>query len=227
MPRLNKFHFNIETTIIKSKSDLVLSSNDDIQRSFIGGPFGSVGSHVDVFAKANGNRAHAYSLSHEFYSRCHIYSLPYRLTGFPFLSNSFENGTFERVRSLGVADIRPFEHEFFRIISQSFPVLTSLHIFNDMPQRTKQPATTVIKFAQLRYLNLRLAHADYATQFLMAEHCQVTRLKEVKISLLTLLSVTNNFTNDATRLTCSQLKSLRMRESLVRPEHFHQYFSSL
>jgi hypothetical protein len=45
MPRLTKFIFSIETAIVKNKNDLVLLSNEDIQRSFIGRGFGPVGSH--------------------------------------------------------------------------------------------------------------------------------------------------------------------------------------
>ena len=97
LPRMKKCHFNIDTTTIKRNSDLVLPSNDDIQRSFIGEPFRSVGSHVDVFGKANGTGTHAYSLPHQFYSRCHVFSLPYRFPDLAYLSNSFQSGTFERV----------------------------------------------------------------------------------------------------------------------------------
>jgi hypothetical protein len=78
MSRMSKLHLSIERTRIKRQSDLVPSSNDVIQRSFIGGQFGSVGSHVDAFAKWH-----------------------------------------------------------FRIISQSFPVLRRLHIFNGMSQESK------------------------------------------------------------------------------------------
>ena len=87
LPRMKKCHFNIDTTTIKRNSDLVLPSNDDIQRSFIGEPFRSVGSHVEVFGKTNGTGTHAYSPPHQFYSRCHIFSLPYR---FPDLGVSIQ-----------------------------------------------------------------------------------------------------------------------------------------
>ena len=227
MPQMNKFHFSIETTIIKSRSDLVLSSNVDIQRSFIEGQLESVGSHVDVFAKASGRRANTYSMSHDFYSRCHIYSLPYKLTYFPFLSNSFQNGTFERVRTLSVADAQPFKSDFFRIISQSFPLLRSLHVLNNMPQESTQQAREVIAFTRLHYLDLASAHVHYATQFLIDEHCRLPCLQRLEISWVSLVAVTHDFTNAATRRTCSQLKSIHMSEPFVRPERFHHYFSSL
>ncbi|CAF4294751.1 unnamed protein product, partial [Rotaria sordida] len=36
--------------------------------------------------------------------------------------------------------------------------------------------------------------------------------------------VTNNFTNDAARLNCSQLRHITILEPYVRPENFHSYF---
>jgi hypothetical protein len=39
--------------------------------------------------------------------------------------------------------------------------------------------------------------------------------------------VTHNFTNDATRLTCAKLTSLKTDEPFVRPENFDQYFPLL
>jgi hypothetical protein len=227
MPRMNNFQFSIDTAIIKNRSDLVLSSNVDIQRSFIEGQVETAGSHVDVFGKKDGSRTHMYSMPYEFYSRCHIYSNPYNFSEFTFLSNSFQNGTFERVRSLIMTDIRPFEPEFFRIISQSFALLRCLYISNGLPQECTQQARKVITFPQLRSLDLSRAHVDYAMQFLFAEHCQLPRLKELKISWTSLMMVTQNCTNAATRFTCSQLKSLEVSEPFVRSACFHQYFSSL
>ena len=227
LPRMKKCHFDIDTTTIKRNSDLLLPSNDDIQRSFIGEPFRSVRSHVDVFGKANGTGTHAYSLPHQFYSRCHVFSLPYRFPDLAYLSNSFQSGTFERVHIVRLADVRPFEHDFFRIISQSFPSLKTLYIFNDMPQASQQTTRTPINFPRLRRLGLCLCRVDYATQFLVDEHCQLPRLHELRISWTSLMSVTNDFTNAATRLTCSRLKSLCIRKPFVRPGHFHDYFSSL
>jgi hypothetical protein len=227
MPRLNKFHFSIDTAVIKNRSDLVLSSNVDIQRSFIDGQLGSVGSHVDVFAKKNRSQSHVYSLRHDFHSRCHIYSLPYKFTEFFFLSNSFQSGTFERVRALSVTDFRPFEPEFFRIISQSFPLLTTLFIFNDLPQECTQQPEKLIAFPRFHFLHVTRAHVDYATQFLVDERCQLPRLQVIEISWSSLMSVTQDCTKAATRLTCSRLKSLCVHEPFVRPACFHQYFSSL
>ncbi|CAF3733526.1 unnamed protein product, partial [Rotaria sordida] len=47
MPRLNKFTFNIDTCIIKKNIEIPLSSNEDIQRSFIRTKYGPVVSYVE------------------------------------------------------------------------------------------------------------------------------------------------------------------------------------
>ena len=241
MPQLNKFSFGIETAIVKTKNDFVLSSNEDIQRSFIGRKVGPVGSCVDIFAVESGSQSHAYSSSHEFYSRSKIYTLPYPFRYYSFLSNSFQNGTFERVQTLSMSDMGtfervqtlsmsdmgPFEHELFQIVSRSFPLLCNLHIFNDKGQKSKQESRSLITFPHLLRLDLDCAHVDYAEQFLIDQYCHLPSLFKLQISYVSLMSVTNNFTHRATRLVCSKLKNLCTREPFVPPEHFHRYFSSL
>ena len=227
MPQLNKFQFSIETAIVKTKNDLVLSSNENIQHSFIGRKFRLVGSCVDIFSVENGSQGHAYSLSHEFYSRSKIYTLPYQFRYYSFLSNSFKNGIFEMVKTLSMSDMGPFEHELFQIVSQSFPLLRNLHIFNDEPQKSKQESRSLITFPHLLRLNLVCAHMDYAEEFLVDQYCHLPSLFKLQIGYVSLMSVTKNFTHHATRLICSKLKHLRIREPFVPPEHFHRYFSSL
>jgi hypothetical protein len=228
MPRLNKFIFNIETVIVKYKNDLVLSSNEDIQRSFIGRGFcGPVGLHYDIFSTENGSKGHAYSLPYKFYSRSQIFSLPYQFSDFLFLSNSFQNRTFERVQKIIMMDIRPFEHDFFQIISQSFPLLGRLTIFNNARQKVKQQSRTLITFPKLFYLDLRNCRKDYLEQFLVDQYCHLPSLLTLGTKYPSVVSVTNYFTNDSTRLICSKLKDLRINETFLRSKKFQLYFSSL
>ncbi len=126
-----------------------------------------------------------------------------------------------------LADIRPFEHEFFQIISQSFSLLKTLIIFNNERQNTKQQSRRLITFPKLFYLDISDAHIDYLEQFLFDQYCHLPCLLTLVVNYASLVSVTNYFTNDSTRLTCSKLKHLRINEPFIRPEHFHQYFSSL
>ncbi|CAF1391886.1 unnamed protein product [Adineta ricciae] len=141
MPQLNKFTFNIDTNIVKN-TNIDLSSYEDIQLSFVRKKYGRVNSHVEIFS----NESHTYSRLPEFYSRCHIYSLPYQFQTYVDLNNSFQGGTFNTVQSLFMTDLNPFEYNFFQIISHSFPYLKSLYITNDQPQKGKQQSKTSITF---------------------------------------------------------------------------------
>ena len=227
MPRLNKFTFNIHTNIDRKNDEIVFSSNEDMMRSFNRKEYGSVASHIETFTKENKRCCHCYSLPHEFKSRCHIYSLPYQFKTLDFLNNSFQGGTFDNVQSLIMTDCCPFEHSFFKVISLDFPLLEELCIVNREPQKNKQQSMPLITFSHLIYLDLRGAHADYAEQFLISKYCHLPCLLNLTIEYESLVLVTNNFTNDATRLTCSKLTNLCIKETLVPPKNFHQYFPLL
>jgi hypothetical protein len=114
LPKLNKFTFSINTTILNNNVKINLPFNEDIQRSFIGRKYGQVGSYVQTRAIEN-------------QGSCHVYSLPYQFDGFLHLNNSFQGGMFYNVRCLVMNDeTRPFEHNFFKLISQNFDFLTEL-----------------------------------------------------------------------------------------------------
>ncbi|CAF1040738.1 unnamed protein product [Rotaria magnacalcarata] len=227
MPRLNKFTFNIYTNVDKKNVGIVFSSNEDIQRSFKRKEYRSVASHIEIFTRENQDKCYNYSLPYEFKSRCHIYSLPHQFRTYHFLNNSFQGGIFVNVQSLVMTDFCPFEHNFFKIISQSFPLLKKMDIMNKEPQKDKQKSLSLIKFSYLIYLDLQSAHADYAEQFLIDKYCHLPCLLNLNIHYESLVLVTNNFTNDATRLTCSELTSLRINEPFVPPKNFYQYFPLL
>jgi hypothetical protein len=227
MPRLNKFTFDIDTSIAENNIEIGLSSNEDIQRSFIRREYGPVYSHVETFSKQSKIRGNSYSLPYHFKSRCHIYSLPYQFKCFHFLNNSFQGGMFNNVQSLMMTDFCPFEPNFFQVISQSFPLLQLLRIFNDKPQKEKQQSRTCLMFTHLILLDIDYAHVDYAEQFLFDKNCHLPCLLNLSIGYESLIRVTNNFNNDAARLTCSKLTSLTVKEQFVPPKNFHQYFPLL
>jgi hypothetical protein len=227
MPRLNKFTFNIVTNVDKNNIEITFSSNEDIQRSFKRKEYGSVGSFVETFTRENQRNCHSHSWPYEFKSRCQIYSLPYQFEDLLFINNSFQGGVFDNVVSLIISDFRPFEHNFFRVISQSFPLLKDLFIKNEEPQKDKQQSIPLITFSHLIDLHLYGAHADYAEQFLVDKHCHLPCLVSLKIRYESLALVTKNFTNDAARLTCSRLTRLQRWGSFVPTKNFHEYFPSL
>ncbi len=218
MPRLNKFIFNINTgDEIEDDNNTDFSFNEEaIQRSFSRREFGQVGSYIHVDRIMGG-------------ARCHVYSLPYEFENFIYLSNAFhfQNGMFDKVRCLKMGDSRPFEHEFFKLISQNFPFLKQLYVYNLVPQKDKQHSSTLIIFPHLILLYLVYTHVDYAKQFLFNRKTHLPCLLDLCITYESLTMLTNNFTNDATRLNCMKLKNLHINNPFVRPKAFHKYFPLL
>ena len=214
MPRLNKLTFSINTSVANDKARIDLSSNDDIQRSFIGKAYGQVGSYVHIRPTYPSGG-------------CHVYSLPYQFEDFLFLNNSFQGGMFDKVRYLTMIDSCPFEHNFFEVVSQDFPFLNELYICNNRRQQIKQHRSTLIIFPHLIRLNLVNAHVDYAEQLLFDKNTGMPCLVDLCIKYESLAIVTNNFINDAARTTCAKLKRLRIDGLFVRPENFNQYFPLL
>jgi hypothetical protein len=215
MPRLNKFDFSIITTVFNKNIKIDLVLNEKIQDSFIGRGYGQVDSHVQTNAMKNAGQ-------------CHIYSLPYQFEEFIYLNNSFQGGMFNKVRSLMMTDMAyPFERNFLQMISQDFPSLEELSIFNYEPQENKQLSSALIRFPHLLVLDLTGAHTDYVEQFLFHKITHLPRLLNLIIRYESLAIVTNNFTNNAARLNCAKLKCIAMSEPFVRPENFDQYFPLL
>ncbi|CAF2395648.1 unnamed protein product [Rotaria sp. Silwood2] len=215
MPRLHKFIFCIHTQIYDIGLELDLPSSDEIRKSFIKRRFQS----MDACAhdKFINDMAH-----------CHVYSIPYPFNDFLFMSSCFQGGKFDKVRLLSMFDERPFEHKLFKIISQDFPFLQLLIIYNLEPQENDQhDSSTLITFNHLLRLNLNKAHKDYVIQFLSDRNTHLSCLMHLIIKYQTLATVTNNFTNDATRLNCAKVKILKTHDLFVRPQNFHSYFPSL
>jgi hypothetical protein len=216
LPRLNKFMFNIHSHIFYTGVKIDFPSIDDIQNSFIKRGFQSVGTCADQRFIYHGGS-------------CHVYSLPYLFREFLFMSNCFQGGKFDKVRILMMFERRrPFEHELFKIISQDFPFLEKLIILNFNAQKNHQHHSSVpISFNHLLKLNLMHAHDNYATQFLSERNTRLPCLTNLKIGYQALAAVTNNFTNETTRLNCAKIKSVEAYEPIVRPQNFDSYFPSV
>jgi hypothetical protein len=224
MPYLNKFVFSICTCIHIQKNEIQIPSNENIQHSFIRREYGEVDSYVHFEPRKpiDGSDFETKAIV-----KSHIYSLPYQFESFINLNNSFQGGMFVKVRCLTMIDAYPFEHQLFQIISNDFPFLKELNIKNRNAQKEKQQSSTLIHFPYLNLLNLVDAHVDYAEQFLVNTTTHLPCLLDLSIKYKSLTIVTNNFTNDATRLYCSKLKGLHTNKPLVRPKHFDEYFPLL
>jgi hypothetical protein len=160
---------------------------------------------------------------------CHVYSLPYQFGLFFGLNNSFQfqDGIFDKVRRLLMIDARPFEHQFFKLTSHSFPLLKELTIYNAQPQKDKEHSLTSIIFPYLILLDLARSHTDYAEQFLLAKNTQLPCLLDLCIRYESLTMLTNNFMIHPMRLNCTQIKKLHIKSPFVRPKTFHKCFPLL
>ena len=91
----------------------------------------------------------------------------------------------------------------------------------------KQYGSTLISFPHLILLDLHNAHVDYLELFLFHKNTSMPHLIDLSVKYESLAMVTNNFTNDAARLTCTKIKRLRLDVLFVRSKDFHQYFPLL
>lgn len=72
-------------------------------------------------------------------------------------------------QEISLFDERPFEHEFFLRISQSFPLLEILTVANEKPQKNEQCGKSnddnqhlpIIQYPHLTDLRLHGVHEDY------------------------------------------------------------------
>ncbi|CAF5225982.1 unnamed protein product, partial [Rotaria magnacalcarata] len=84
--------------------------------------------------------------------------------------------------------------------------------------------SSIVEYPHLIALRLGLSHTDYYEQFLNNTRTHLPRLTQLKVNYTRLTFVTENFTRDATRLNCTNVKQLLIREQLVHSEDFYIYF---
>ncbi|CAF1534006.1 unnamed protein product [Rotaria magnacalcarata] len=197
MPRLYKFTFHISTETKLDHLVHVLSS-DDIQKTF----------------------------------NCHVFSLPPVFDTLHSIGNTFPSIVFSYVTFLLVHDDVPFEHEFFLRVAKFFPSLKRFNVLNIKSQSqisdsiafTDNQLSSIVEYPHLIALRLGLSHTDYYEQFLNNTRTHLPRLTQLKVNYTRLTFVTENFTRDATRLNCTNVKQLLIREQLVHSEDFYIYF---
>ncbi|CAF1236036.1 unnamed protein product [Adineta ricciae] len=213
LPQLNKFTFSIYTTDCCYNKDVnfEFQPNKDLGRSFTHKIFRQVASYVHINRLGTGGDSH-------------VYSLPYEFEDFIHLNNSFPGGMFNKVVRLKMLDAFPFEHTLFKTVSDSFPQLKHLIIWNDKPQERKHCSSVLNVFPHLILLDLLGAHMSYAEELLYNTNSILPRLHDLHIQYESLRMITNNFTIDVACLNCNKLRKLNLNEVTVLPENFHQYF---
>jgi hypothetical protein len=218
MPLLNKFTFDIRSTF-HLHNQISLLSNEDIQHTFNDFQNNQIISCVDYFFKFGRGE-------------CHIYSYPYEREKYHRITNNFPGGIFKYVREISLFDERPFEHNFFFQISQSFPFMKTLTLINEKPQNNKQSRKlddnnqnlSIIEHPHLTHLDLFEAHDDYVEQFLLHTNTCLPNNVFLYVDYQTLKRVTQDFTRKTTRTNCTKLGFLGLICECEIPEYLKQYF---
>ena len=209
LARLNRFSFSISSYIF-ANSEAILPSLEDIQRTFDDFSNLQVLSSVDYFPKAQ-------------LARCLIYSCPSLLQYYDIITNHFPGGLFINVRIVSLIDERPFEHEFFHAIQQSFPFLQRLSVENDQPQKCKQFFKSVIEYPYLNELIIVDVHDDYIEQFLVHSKASFQNIT-LHINYESLQRITHHFTRDDTRMNCTQINQLVLYGERNHSHCLQEYF---
>ncbi|CAF0910564.1 unnamed protein product [Rotaria sordida] len=217
MPQLHSFTFYISTYI--DTRDL---SRKDIQQTLI-----NIGRQN---ATSIVNYISVYTVV------CSIVSLPFTFDYLVSLGNIFPNIVFSYVTYLQVQDFDAFRHEFFVRIARSFPLLKYLRIFNIESQLLADLLTfssdhsqsySMVEYPHLTSLDVAYSHKDYLEQFLNETKAYVPCLTELTVCHRHLKIVTENFTREATRRNCTQVKQLIIIQPLDHSEDHSHYFPSL
>ncbi|CAF1154908.1 unnamed protein product [Rotaria sordida] len=202
LSKLQRFVFYI-CTFTSVNHPVTLLSNDDIQRTFSNVKFGQIGCSMNYIDESD--------------IRYHVFSLPFIFDCIGYIGNSFTNTIFNNVTFLCIYDGIPFEHEFFVRLARCFPLLKSLFIINWKAQSRDSPefehdntngSFEVVQYLHLTSLHHPHTHIDYVDQMLNESKTRLPCLTELWIHYDQLKTVTNNFTRDATRLNCINVKEL-------------------
>ncbi|CAF4887354.1 unnamed protein product [Rotaria socialis] len=144
-PRLNKFTFSIKTRVVNKNIRINLSSNENIQRSFIGKKYGQVDSYV-------------HTRSTETKGECHIDSFPYEFEYFHDLNISFPGGMFRKVRNLMMFAHVNYVEQFLLKKYTHLPNFLNLYIrYESLAKITNNFTNDVVRlnFDKLKGLHIR------------------------------------------------------------------------
>jgi hypothetical protein len=218
VPRLYKFTFNIRSTI-KHRNQTNFPLNEQIEKTFEYFSNNQIITSIDHFEE-------------EGYSQCHIYSYPYKLKTYGYITNNFRGGLFPSVTEVSLYDERPFEHEFFLRIAQSFPFMKELTIKNRKAQNHKQliksnndnQMLSIISYPNLSRLDLTKTHDDYVELFLFDRKMALPNNLHLCVDYQSLKKVTYNFTRSTIPNNCTKLAGLYFYPVDQIDEQIKNYF---
>ena len=218
MPRLNKLVFNIRS-IIRFPNRSNLLSHEDIQDTFRDFKDNEIISCVNYFPEMKKGQ-------------CHVYSYSYATRYYYNVTNNFSGELFICVRNVSLYDEHPFEHESFRRIARSFPLLEELTLMNWKGQRNERcqklnennQDLSVIEYPHLNNLILYEVHDDYVEQFLVDTNMCLPNGIYLHLHYQSLKNVTHDFKKDSTRINCCKVEQLYIFGESNIPQLLKDYF---
>ncbi|CAF2028781.1 unnamed protein product [Rotaria magnacalcarata] len=152
----------------------------------------------------------------------------YTLRYYENITNSFRGGLFKCVRQVSLFD-RPFEHEFFIQIAQSFPLIEKVCVIDLTEQQQKandnNEHLSIIEYLHLNELNLSDVHDDYVEQFLINTKTHLLNSVRLYVIYQSFKWMIHNFTRDAIRVNCAKVCVLRVCGNFEISERLSKYFS--
>ncbi|CAF4481158.1 unnamed protein product, partial [Rotaria sp. Silwood2] len=199
MSQLKEFSFDIRSDMLIN-NEMNSPSKEDIQQTFNDFQYIKIISCVDYFQEP-----YKYGL-------CHIYSYPFLMKRYEYITNNFPGGLYPYVRFVSLYDEYPFEHEFFIRIAESFPFMEKLSIDNRYAQNQKESYKlmndksnlSIVKYYSLIELQIDRVHDDYFEEFLSNTKTYFQNNIRLVSHYEALQRVTHNFTRDDTRINCTK-----------------------
>ncbi|CAF1409566.1 unnamed protein product [Rotaria sordida] len=194
-------HFDFDIySFISMESQMSFLSQEDIQQTFKDFPCTKVISCVDYFHRKRK------------LGQCHVYSYPFLMKSYEYITNNFPGGYYPHVRIVYLYDEHPFEHEFFRQISLAFPLMSRLTLINDCSQNSKQTININQNFGIIRYyhlieLDIRRCRDDYTEEFLNRKTYLHNSIS-LHINVESFARITQNFTRNEIRINCSKVNEI-------------------
>jgi hypothetical protein len=211
MPRLDSFKFYLSTE--NDRNDLVrYMSNNDIKQNYVNRGYQEVS---NIISSTVGPATY------------HIFTLPFEFVKLFYIGNIFPNIVFNYVIELNVDDSVPFEHEFFLRIAKAFPLLKTFCIINISTQSHNAKKSSdniqsyqIAEFPHLTSLDIARTDITYAEQFLSETKTHLPCLDELSVEY-------EDFTRDATRRNCANVKQLFTGIQIVGSKDYYIYFPLL
>ncbi|CAF4001209.1 unnamed protein product [Rotaria sp. Silwood1] len=86
---------------------------------------------------------------------------------------------------------------------------------------------SIIEYPNLTKLNIKFVDNYYIEQFLLDTKTHAPYLTEIEVFYDQLRTVTENFTRDATRHNCANIKRLIFEKIIAYPQELSLYFPSV